>query len=215
LANGWFISAVAILAERPALIERLFLSKEVNVNGIYRLKICKNGEWQVITIDDLIPCFPMDEPLFSKCHGNEIWMMLLEKAYAKLHGSYYLLRGGSTFDALLDLSGCPTESYDFKDPYVAEQIKKETLWKMIKFLDDQGYLLSVSSHGEQRWEDNETPPIQVPNSQGVNKIPNGYAFAIVVVRELPDGSKLINFRDPLKKVEWDGEWGPKSHKWTD
>jgi hypothetical protein len=34
-----------MLAERPALIERLFITKRVNEEGIYRVKICKNGHW--------------------------------------------------------------------------------------------------------------------------------------------------------------------------
>jgi hypothetical protein len=30
------------------------------------------------------------------------------KAYAKVHGNFFLLRGGFTHEALLDLTGCPT-----------------------------------------------------------------------------------------------------------
>jgi calpain-15 len=45
LGDEWFLSALAMLAERPALIERLFLTKQVNEEGIYRVKICKNGQW--------------------------------------------------------------------------------------------------------------------------------------------------------------------------
>lgn len=118
LGDEWFLSAVAILAERPALVERLFITKEVNANGIYRAKFCKNGEWVTVTVDDFFPCYPEGEPIFAKCHGNELWVMLLEKAYAKLHGNYYLLRGGFVNEALLDLTGCPSISYDIDDEYV-------------------------------------------------------------------------------------------------
>jgi len=65
LGDEWFLSAIALLAERPALIERLFITKEMNTVGIYKLRLCKNGEWVTITIDDLIPCFPDAEPLFA------------------------------------------------------------------------------------------------------------------------------------------------------
>lgn len=108
LGDPWFISALATLAERPALVERLFITKEVNQYGIYRVKVCKNGEWTTITIDDFFPCYPEGGPIFSRGHGNELWILLLEKAYAKLHGNYFQLRGGFTNEALIDLTGCPS-----------------------------------------------------------------------------------------------------------
>jgi len=105
LGNAWFLSALATLAERPALIERLFISKEVNKYGVYKVRLCKNGEWVTITIDNFFPCYPEGGPIFSRGHGNELWILLLEKAYAKLHGNYFLLRGGYTNEALIDLTG--------------------------------------------------------------------------------------------------------------
>ena len=123
LGNEWFLSAISILAERPALIERLFITKEITKSGIYRVRLCKNGEWVTVTIDDFFPCYPEGEPIFAKCHANEMWVMILEKAYAKLHGNYYLLRGGFVNEALIDLTGCPSISYDLDDEYVQHFIE--------------------------------------------------------------------------------------------
>lgn len=123
LGNEWFLSALAILAERPALIERLFITKGYNESGVYRVKLCKNGEWVTVTVDDYFPCFPEGEPLFARNHGNELWVLILEKAYAKLHGNYYLLRGGYVNEALLDLTGCPSINYDLEDEYVQHFIE--------------------------------------------------------------------------------------------
>jgi calpain-15 len=154
LGDEWFLSALSILAERPALVERLFITKETNAMGIYRVKLCKNGEWVTVTVDDYFPCFPEGEPLFARCHGNEMWTLILEKAYAKLHGNYYLLKGGYVNEALLDLTGCPTISYDLKDEYVKHFVENGQFWELLKYFDEESYLISLSIDGEGRWVDN-------------------------------------------------------------
>ena len=61
-----------------------------------------------MTIDDYFPCdSKTGAPVFSRSKGNSIWVLLLEKAYAKVHQSYYALIGGDTGEALMDLSGAP------------------------------------------------------------------------------------------------------------
>ena len=113
LGNCWFLASIAALAESPALVKRLFITEEYNEFGIYKLRICKNGEWVVVTIDDYIPCSLNGGPMFSSSNGNELWVLLLEKAYAKLHGNYWQLRAGFVSHGMMDLSGCPTERVNF------------------------------------------------------------------------------------------------------
>lgn len=97
----------------PYLVERLYPTNQYNEEGTYRVKICKNGEWQEVVVDDYFPCFPNGSPIFSRGHGNELWVLLLEKAYAKLHGGYKNIVGGLPHEAMMDLTGCPTTTFSF------------------------------------------------------------------------------------------------------
>jgi calpain-15 len=96
----WILCALATLAERPGLVDRLFVTDTYKKNGTYRMRINKNGVWQELTIDDYMPCSLEGGPLFTRSHGNELWVMLLEKAYAKLHGGYQMLEYGHPNEAL-------------------------------------------------------------------------------------------------------------------
>ena len=57
-------------------------------------------------IDDLLPVNEDNQLIFVKSDSsNEFWPALLEKAYAKLNGSYGSLEGGLPRDGMIDLSG--------------------------------------------------------------------------------------------------------------
>ena len=111
------------------------------------MKICKHGEWQEVVVDDYFPCFPNGGPLFSRAHGNELWVLLLEKAYAKVHGNYKTMVGGSPHEAMMDLTGCPTTTFNFKDDSVSKMIQNGKLWNMMKHFDKSGYLISGGTPG--------------------------------------------------------------------
>ena len=78
-----------------------------------------------VIIDDLIPTEELADgrpiPLFARCaNPNLFWVSLVEKAFAKLHGRYFSLQGGTTDEALEDMLGVSVENcfidYDMTDP---------------------------------------------------------------------------------------------------
>lgn len=63
-----------------------------------------------VTIDDYIPC-KGGKPLFTSPKGNEMWVLLLEKAFAKLVGGYNKLEGGLPAWALETMTGDKVAHY--------------------------------------------------------------------------------------------------------
>jgi len=86
-----------------------------------------------------------------------MWVLLIEKAYAKLHGNYYTLRGGFANEGMIDLTGCPTSSYIFEDEKVKNMIENGELFAELLRCDENGYLISGSTPGEDRWTEGGGP----------------------------------------------------------
>ena len=76
------MSSLSVLAERPELVKRCFHTKEFQPDGLYGVWLCVGGVWKLIALDDNIVCTSSKGgPAFSKAHGAELWVLLLEKAY--------------------------------------------------------------------------------------------------------------------------------------
>lgn len=63
-------------------------------------------------------------PLFSQAKGEEVWVLFLEKAYAKVYGSYEKIVSGLSGEAFRDLTGAPSESFEFNGSKDADRIYK-------------------------------------------------------------------------------------------
>ena len=209
LGNCWFLCAVGSLAERPSLVKRLFITQEYNEFGYYKLRICKNGDWVEVIVDDYIPCYYNAGPIFAHSKGDELWVLLLEKAYAKLHGNYYSLKSGYSYHGMIDLTGCPTRHVKFpteKESWVKIEEKALEFFEMIKEADDKGYLITASTPGK----DNLTTGEGKKPKAGL--VP-GHAYSVIQVKEYKD-IKLLNIRNPWGRFEWDGDWSDTSPLWT-
>jgi hypothetical protein len=105
LGDRYFINALRLLSCRPQLLSRLLVSEKYSSQGLYTLKFNKAGKWRYVHIDDRIACRQSGAVNFCRNRNpNETCGMLLEKAYAKLHGNYEAISFGLTERALMELS---------------------------------------------------------------------------------------------------------------
>ena len=91
LGNCYFLCALASLAEQPELIKRLFDIQVVNEFGVHSVWLNINGNWQSFLLDEYFPSVQTRNGFdlsFSKTDQKELWVILLEKAYAKAYHSY-------------------------------------------------------------------------------------------------------------------------------
>jgi hypothetical protein len=85
-----FLSA---LAENPYRVQKLFITKKVNHSGIYLINFYINNKETAVIVDDYLPT-KNGRPIYAHSKQGELWVPLLEKAWAKVHGSYSRTEGG-------------------------------------------------------------------------------------------------------------------------
>ncbi|KAF8721457.1 hypothetical protein HU200_023077 [Digitaria exilis] len=203
LGDCWFLSAVAVLTEASCISE-VIITPEYNEEGIYTVRFCIQGEWVAVVVDDWIPCESPGKPAFATSRKqNELWVSILEKAYAKLHGSYEALEGGLVQDALVDLTGGAGEEIDMRSPQAQIDLASGRLWSQLLYFKQEGFLLGAGSPSGS--------DVHISSSG----IVQGHAYSILQVREV-DGHKLIQIRNPwANEVEWNGPWSDSSPEWTE
>mgnify|MGYP002803532134 FL=1 len=221
VGDCWFLSALAVVAQRPDLILRLFGGETArNAVGCYQINLFLDGEWKAVTIDDRLPCTDQQRRpdgsglAFSRADGQQLWVPLLEKAYAKAHGSYQAISGGEIAEALLDLTGCPTESIDFDEPGFDPQ----ELWQRLMDFKAADFPMGCATAGN-------------PELREVGLCGN-HAYSVLDVREIFDPRfisrelgyggahqeglvRLLRIRNPHGVGEWNGEWSDQSTEWTE
>ena len=111
-----FFHAVSLMTSIPGLIENIFKTKTINAENCYELYVYIKGQYQIVILDDYLPVVKNTTFLrFSKPNKEEIWLPLLEKAYAKTHGGYGSLITCDTASVIQCFTGLPVERINISD----------------------------------------------------------------------------------------------------
>ena len=127
VGSPYFLSSIAAISQYPGLISKIFITKEYNPEGFYTLLLFLDGEYQIIYVDDYFPCFKgTNIPYFSKPLNFELWPLILEKAWAKINGSYSNSISGWPNDVFRTFTGFCCEDLNHNEE------TEERLWNIIK-----------------------------------------------------------------------------------
>ena len=77
------------------------------------IRLWHQSQWVDVSVDDQLPTiahrYPDSEVVHllknAKAKQGDYWAPLLEKAYAKVHGSYKAIHGGQISQAMMGVSG--------------------------------------------------------------------------------------------------------------
>ena len=203
IGDCYFLSAIASLSRFPNLIEKLFYIKEKSKENCYGVYLFINGVWKLVLIDDYVPYTGkyFKQLVFSSSNGNELWVVLLEKAWAKVNGSYARIGCGGMPHEVFDVI---TESYS--QVISVTENNSEMIWEQLIKGYDRGYIMTAGTSGD-------TTNLDI---EEVGLCP-GHAYTILKVLELESKGKkirLVHLRNPWGNGEYSGDWSDGDSKWT-
>lgn len=137
---------------------------------------------------------------------NEIWALVLEKAWAKVFGSYQRIEAGTAGEAMYPMSGRPHRFFIH-----ANLQNMDKLWDRILSAEKKNFPMCCSVASQ-------AGDISKSDVKDKN-LSDGHAYSLIAARvlQLDNGQteRLIQIRNPWGHKEWQGDWSDKSPIWTE
>jgi hypothetical protein len=198
IGDCYFLSAVTALVEFPQLIKQLFKTPQNQGNGYYEIILFLNGKWQVVIVDDYVPVNDDGTIQFANPNNNELWVILLEKAWAKVNGGYLNIISGKASEVYKVLTGFPCLRYTVEDT------SKDELWKIAETSDDANNFMCSGTRSD--------------TDISQYGLVEGHAYTLISAKELEHNGethRLLKIRNPWGSKEWKGKWSDQSDMWTE
>ncbi|XP_015232541.1 PREDICTED: calpain-1 catalytic subunit-like [Cyprinodon variegatus] len=199
--NCWFLSAVGALTFQDSILKQvvpLEQSFDEDYCGLFHFRFWRFGKWVDVVIDDKLPTIQGKLIFVHSNTPTEFWPALLEKAYAKVCGSYSDMNAGSPSEALVDFTGGVHICLDLAK-------RPPNLWELMSQASLAKSLIGCG-----------TLPGTSTNSPLENGLVQGHAYTVTGVKQVLSRGKavrLVRLWNPWGHGEWNGDWSDQSSLW--
>jgi len=141
-------AAISSIAEFPELAKSTLITQDTNDAGVYAVRLYVRGKPWVVTVDDYVATFFDNKnnattPIFSSIgSNNQFWAIILEKAFAKIKGTYASTNTANFLEVISTFAGCPVFQYNIADFSTDAEVLS-----LIKGADDANYIIGASTSG--------------------------------------------------------------------
>ena len=203
LGDCYFLSALGSLCAYPDFFNKLFHTKEKTKEHVYGIYIYINGKWELILVDDYFPYqgSRFKQFVFGASGQNELWVSLIEKAWAKVNGCYAKIACGGEPNEVFDVL---TEA--FSEKHSINKTTKENIWKILEEGQGKGYVMTAGTSGDVNNLDIEEMGLSPAHA---------YTFLKTYNVNTDKGiERVVKLRNPWGNGEWSGAWSDSSKKWN-
>lgn len=204
LGDDYLISALSHISKEKYKIQSLFecdkpnailgvVSDSINLkSGAVLIYLHSFGQRIPVLIDTLIPCKNNDPLLSYPKEGKSPWFCLVEKAYAKLKGSYSSINGGFFGEAMFALNGyCYPKFLNLKDD------RTKVINEIMKYVKC-GFPMDASIRDS-----------NAGNDLSIHGLYPNHSYLVLNVLEI-EGNRFFFLRNPWGKKVWNGDYSKKS-----
>ncbi|XP_062379538.1 calpain-1 catalytic subunit-like [Sardina pilchardus] len=202
LGNCWFLAAIGALTFQDDIKNQIIpeeQSFQKDYAGIFHFRFWRFGMWVDVVIDDKLPTIDGRLIFVHSKKPNEFWAALMEKAYAKVCGSYADMNFGNVSEALMDFTGGIHMTYKLDEA-------PPDLWDIIFRAAQSKSLMGCGTPAGASRRNTVLP----------NGIVEGHAYTVTGIMQVMSNNhpvRLIRLFNPWGKVEWKGDWSDESSKW--
>lgn len=203
IGNCYLMSILGNMGHRKDLILDVFRTDFVNKDGLYQMYYYDDidEKRKIMYVDHYFPYYTykgrLDETMGSlgaKPNGAEIWVLVLEKCYAKFEGGYNNINLGTTVRELYWLTGGLVRKMKTNFAWA---------WENIRVACQKKNVLCCNSKRGSGTHDNLSK----------RNIANSHSYSILDADEY-HGVMLIKLRNPWGNVEYTGDYSDNSPLWT-